>query len=211
MSVGLSASVSGIPGSTGNMDMADLPLYGNPKDSLSTSLARRGPAVMKKQEQYWDSYSHQIPISVGLSFRFGITDRLSINTGLNYTRYASTRERIYTGTAQPRKDRQYAHYIGIPVRLDWIPVNRKRFNFYIGAGFTMDKCIYASVGGERLKEKQVLFGVNGNVGIQVNLAPRTGLFLEPEISYSLNKGTIETYRSEHPLMLSARAGLRLSF
>lgn len=75
----------------------------------------------------------------------------------------------------------------------------------------MDKCIYASVGGERLKEKQVLFGVNGNVGIQVNLAPKAGLFLEPEISYNLNKGTLETYRSEHPLMLSARAGLRLSF
>ncbi|MGM9735581.1 MAG: hypothetical protein ACI3ZL_04145 [Candidatus Cryptobacteroides sp.] len=213
VTVGLSASVSGIPEVKGNMDMSNLTEDGilSGKDTSLVNVERRGPAVMKKQETYLDSYSHHFPISVGLSFRFGITDRLSINTGLNYTRYVSTRERTYIGIPQTMSDRQYAHYLGIPVRLDWMPVNRKRFNFYVGAGFTMDKCIYAVVGGEKLNEKQVLFGVGAAAGIQVNLATRAGLFLEPEISYSINKGSIETYRSEHPLMLSARAGLRFNF
>ena len=75
----------------------------------------------------------------------------------------------------------------------------------------MDKCIYATVGSERLHEKQVLFGVNGTMGIQVNIVPQIGLYLEPEVSYSLNESTIETFRSNEPFLISIRAGLRFNF
>ena len=69
-----------------------------------------------------------IPISFGVSVRYNLTDKLSVNTGLNYTRYTSTRERYYyTGGAD--MDKQYAHYLGIPVRLDRLAGNKKHFNF----------------------------------------------------------------------------------
>lgn len=210
ITVGLSASVSGIPEADIKSDMANYPEDGVMSGNDSLAMPKRSPSAMKKQKSYTDEFSHQMPVSVGLSLRFGITDRLSINTGVNYTRYASTRNRSYIGKPHIQPERQYVHYIGIPVRLDWIAVNRKLFNLYLGAGFTMDKCVFASVGGERLYEKQVLFGLNATAGIQVNLAPKAALFLEPEFSYNINKGTIETYRYEHPLMLSARAGLRLN-
>ena len=106
---------------------------------------------------------------------------------------------------------QYAHYLGIPIRLDWLAVNKKHFNFYIGAGVQADKRIYATVGNERLREKEVLFGLNGALGFQVNIVPMVGLYFEPEISYALNEGSIETFRYNEPLMISARAGLRFNF
>ena len=103
------------------------------------------------------------------------------------------------------------HYLGIPVRLDWLAVKRKHFEFYLGAGAQMDKCVYAVVGNERLHEKEFLFSVNGTMGMQVNIVPRVGLYFEPEISYALNEGSLKTFRTREPLMISARAGLRFSF
>ena len=182
-----------------------------PPDSLDVSPAL--PARLMKQscQSYVDSYNHEIPISVGVSARINLTDRLSLNTGLNYTMYKSTRDRLFTTTYKRQTDKQYVHYLGVPLRLDYMAVNRKHFNLYFGAGLQMDKCVYATVGDERLHEKQVLFGLNGAMGLQVNIVPMVGLYLEPEVSYALNDGSIETFRSDEPFVITFRGGLRLNF
>ena len=179
------------------------------KDSTevdSPELAR----MMRSKSSYTEKYKHEIPKSFGVSARFHITDKLSINTGLTYTRYASDRTRMYS-YSDYQNDRQYVHYLGIPVRLDWMIVNRKHFNFYLGAGVQADKCIYATVGGERLHEKEVLFGLSGAMGLQFNIVPMVGLYFEPDISYSLNEGSIQTYRSREPFVVTVRGGLRFNF
>ena len=212
VSIGMSGSVSGSP-IIKVMDFANpgaVPDFEMPKDTTDVETPAPAAVMMRNSRKYNESYSHEIPISFGVSVRYNLTDKLSVNTGLNYTRYTSTRERYYyTGGAD--MDKQYAHYLGIPVRLDWLAVNKKHFNFYIGAGVQADKCIYATVGNERLREKEVLFGLNGALGFQVNIVPMVGLYFEPEISYALNEGSIETFRYNEPLMISARAGLRFNF
>ena len=212
MSIGMSGSVSGSP-IIKMMDVANPevpPDFEMPKDTTDVETPAPAAVMMRNSRKYNESYRHEIPISFGVSVRYNLTDKLSVNTGLNYTRYTSTRERYYyTGGAD--MDKQYAHYLGIPVRLDWLAVNKKHFNFYIGAGVQADKCVYATVGNERLREKEVLFGLNGALGFQVNIVPMVGLYFEPEISYALNEGSIETFRYNEPLMISARAGLRFNF
>ena len=180
------------------------------KDSTEVETPEPARALMRSKSSYTEKYRHEIPKSFGVSARLHLTDRLSINTGLNYTRYASDRTRIFSDYTY-QNDRQYVHYLGIPVRLDWMIVNRKHFNFYLGAGLQADKCIYATVGGERLHEKEVLFGLNGAMGLQFNIVPMIGLYLEPDISYSLNEGSIQTYRSREPFVVTVRGGLRFNF
>ena len=181
-------------------------------DTLVGGQASFAKAVMKKTKgTYTDSYDHEVPVSVGLSARIFLTDRLSVTTGLDYTRYTSVRNRYWSNTGEKHVDKQYAHYLGIPVRIDWMAVNRTLFSFYIGAGMKMDKCIYAAAGKERLHEQQALWGLNGVLGVQVNVVPMLGLYLEPEVSYALNEGSIKTFRSNEPFMISARAGLRFNF
>ena len=182
-----------------------------PEDSLATETPQPAMTMMRAKSDYSDSYQHEIPVSVGLSARFFLTDRLSINTGLNYTRYKSLRTRTFLATYDHQKDWQYAHYIGVPARLDYNAVNRKHFNLYFGAGLQMDKCVYATVGDERLHEKQILFGLNGAMGLQVNIVPMVGLYFEPEVSYALNNGAIETFRSDEPFVVTVRGGLRFNF
>lgn len=221
VSIGISGAVSDSPVMGMMMDYADSPqgdLQGPPySDSVPPvdTTGVDGPvpskSMMRTKNAYTDSYDHDIPVSVGVSVRFHLTDRISINTGINYTRYTSTRNRAFLNSHQRRSDKQHVHYLGIPVRLDWMIVNRKYFNLYVGAGAQMDKCVHATVGDEILREKQFLFGVNGTVGVQVNIVPMLGLYLEPDVSYALNKGSIETFRSDEPFLFTARAGLRFNF
>ena len=214
MSIGISGSTSDSPmmkpmaDSEPPMDQEPSP---EPEDSVAAETPQSAMTMMRAKSGYSDSYQHEIPVSVGLSARFFLTDRLSINTGLNYTRYKSLRTRWFASTHDQQKDWQYAHYLGIPVRLDWMIVNKKHFNFYLGAGVQADKCIYATVGGERLHEKEVLFGLNGAMGLQFNIVPMVGLYFEPDISYSINEGSIQTYRIREPFMISVRGGIRFNF
>lgn len=216
MSIGISGSTSDSPVMKVMEDLAPEPPMDHeppkePEDSLATETPQPAMTMMRAKSAYSDSYQHEIPVSVGLSARFFLTDRLSINTGLNYTRYKSLRTRWFAATHDQQKDWQYAHYIGVPVRLDYNAVNRKHFNLYFGAGLQMDKCVYATVGDERLHEKQILFGLNGAMGLQVNIVPMVGLYFEPEVSYALNKGSIETFRSDEPFVVTVRGGLRFNF
>ena len=214
VSVGLSGSASANPIPKMYDVTLDPPLDNvtGPGHKDSTDVESPEPArmMMRSKSSYTEKYRHEIPKSFGVSARLHLTDRLSINTGLNYTRYASDRTRLFSDYTY-QNDRQYVHYLGIPVRLDWMIVNRKHFNFYLGAGIQADKCIYATVGGERLHEKEVLFGLNGAMGLQFNIVPMVGLYFEPDISYSLNEGSIQTYRSREPFVVTLRGGLRFNF
>ena len=191
---------------------SDMPECDEPADSLGMGQTEPLMAMMKsRSSQYSDSYEHDLPVSVGISVRFHLTDRLSVNTGLNYTYYSSKRHRFYFATGKSLYDKQRVHYLGIPVRLDYNIVNRKYFNMYLGAGMQVDKCIYAKVADERLHEKQFLFGVNGTMGLQVHIAQRVGLYFEPELYYALNEGTIETFRFDEQFVVTMRAGVRFNF
>ena len=222
ISIGISGATSDSPMMrVGGDMMADLPTdqgkppfpgdHINPEDTLGTDEPQPAISMMRARGGYSDSYLHEIPVSVGVSARVHLTDRLSVNTGLNYTRYKSLRTRIFNVTNEQRKDWQYVHYLGIPVRLDYMAVNKKHFNLYFGAGMQMDKCIYATVADERLRERQVLFGVNGTMGMQVNIVPMVGLYFEPEVYYALNEGTIETFRTDEQFVVTVRGGLRINF
>ena len=153
-------------------------------------------------------WQHYLPVSFGVSARFGLTDRLSVNTGLNYTMYASRRTRTYTD-GYVEKDMQNVHYLGIPLRCDWKIMDKSNLDMYLGFGGQVEKCIYAKAGYERLHEKKLLWSAGVSLGLQYDISDRTALFIEPDISWKLNRGTLETYRLEHDLMLTARAGFRI--
>ena len=211
MSLGLSGSVSGSPMVFAMMDAVPGTDLENPEPPDSSEVSVPSEAVKARAKRaYDDRYSHHIPVSFGVSARFHLNKRLSINAGLDYTRYNSVRTRTFAG-GHVQTDDQQVHYIGIPVRADWMFVNRKYFSMYLGAGAQMDKCVYAKVGGERLHENKFLFGVTGALGMQVNFTPMVGLYFEPDVTYSLNEPELETFRSKHRTMISARAGLRFTF
>ena len=197
-----------------NMPEAQPPIEDNPEPPVDTTVIGGGSQMMRLRKEragYSDSYQHDMPVSFGVSARIMLSKRFSINTGLNYTLYSSMRERSYSSSEVTERERQNVHYLGIPLRCDWLVVNRRYFTFYMGVGGQVDKCVYARVGNERLHENDFLFSLTGAAGLQYNITNKIGLYLEPDFSLRLNEGTLETYRHEHFGVISARAGLRFNF
>lgn len=152
---------------------------------------------------------HYMPVSYGVSARFTLTERFSFNTGLNYTLYTSKRTVKYSdGTVEV--DKQMVHYLGIPLRCDWMLVDKPRFGMYIGVGAQVDRCIYAKVGSERLYDNSFLWSVNAAMGLQYNITPRLSLYAEPELTGNIGYSLLDTYRNDAEVMITARFGLRIN-
>ena len=150
---------------------------------------------------------HYFPLKMGLSVRFPLNDRLSFTTGLNYTWYKSS----FTYSLSGEKI-QNAHYLGIPVRLDWTLASNKWLDIYVGGGFEGDFCLGATLAGERIAKDAFCASLLGAGGIQFNLTKRIGVYVEPTLSCTITpeNPVPETYRTKHPLMFSVSSGLRIT-
>lgn len=150
---------------------------------------------------------HHSPIKTGLSVRIPVSERLGITTGLEYSLYRSS----FTYSLSGEK-KQSAHYLGIPVRLDWTLASRRWFDIYLGGGIAGDYCLGATFDGRKIRSDGFVLSVLGAAGAQVNLNERIGIYIEPEVSWDALSGrrVLETYRSENPFMFSLATGLRIN-
>ena len=147
------------------------------------------------------------PLRLGLSARFPVGERLSVTTGLDYSRYNSAID--YTLSADKI---QTAHYLGIPVRLDWTFASTKRLDFYLGGGLEVDWCLGTTLEGEPIASDGFCASLLGAGGIQLNISKHLGLYVEPQLSWAFTPDYLDlkTYRNIHPLMFSVTSGLRFT-
>lgn len=165
------------------------------------------PYLLGKSNEI-ESIDHKQPVTVGLSFRKGLSYGFSLETGLTYTYLASDVK--YAGSADIVS--QKLHYIGIPLRANWNFIDTRAFTVYISAGGAIEKCVYGKTGSEKETVKPLQFSVLGAVGAQLNLTNRLGLYVEPGISYFFDDGSdVQTIRKENPCNFTLQAGLRLSY
>lgn len=200
--VATSVKESGDVNKTNNIhEQPDLPNLvgpspGPPKDSTAiTKDVLTGPK------------NHHSPIKTGLSLKIPVSERLGITTGLEYSLYCSSFSYSLSG-----EKTQYAHYLGVPVRLDWSFASNRWFDVFVGGGIVGDYCIRASLAGEKIKGDGFGLSFIGALGTQINITKRIGFYLEPELSWTVpsDNHVLETYRSENPFMFSIATGLRIN-
>ena len=148
---------------------------------------------------------HYFPLRLGLSASVPISERFSITTGVDYSWYKSSFTYALSG-----KKIQNAHYLGIPVRLDWTLASDKWWDIYLGGGLEGDWCVGASLGGNRISKDGFSASLQGAGGIQFKPTKHMGLYLEPQVNWRFTpeNPALETYRTAHPLLFSVAAGLR---
>ena len=159
------------------------------------------------QDVLTGKHTHYRPLKTGLSARIPLTEKLSVTTGLTYSLYRSK----FTYSISGEKTQQ-AHYLGVPVRLDWTLAANRWLDVYVGAGVAGDLCLGSTLGGKAFEKDGPAFSVLGAGGLQWNILPRLGLYLEPELSWTLpsDKQALMTYRQEHPLVFTVATGLRIT-
>lgn len=150
--------------------------------------------------------NHSMPLRLGLTGAIGISERLNLVTGLEYSIYSSRFTYSLSGERI-----QKAQYVGIPVMLDYTLFDGKMVDVYFGAGAIGDICINATLSGRGIKRDGLTFSLLGAGGIQINILKHAGLYVEPQCSWMIPAGSdrLETWRTQHPLTFSISAGIRI--
>lgn len=166
---------------------------------------------------------HKMPVTLGVSVRWHLTDRWALESGLTYTKLASE---LWSGSESDYyESEQKLHYVGIPLKASYKLWENKLFAFYVSAGGAVEKCVSGklnttyTVNGltqgqeqENLKIKELQWSAAAAVGAQVKLTPHLGLYVEPGLNYYFKDGSsVETIRKEHPLNFNLQTGLRLTY
>lgn len=194
--------------SGGNLQTADF-LASSPTGNASPSIVgngdRFGPLVRDDYNE--SSFRHHLPLSFGFSVTAEFPYGLSIESGVNYTLLRSDVRRSYSS----REISQKLHFIGVPLRLNWQFVERGRLAVYLAGGGMVEKCVSARLGGQSVDESKLQWSLMGALGAQYRLGDMIGLYFEPELSYYLTDTELRTSRSDAPLTLTLRIGVRLLF
>lgn len=166
---------------------------------------------------------HRQPVRAGVSFRYDLGRRWSIETGLTYTMLSSD---IDAGSEFRRcLIERKLHYIGIPLNASYDFLQKKRWSMYATAGGMLEKCvsgrevaeyrtngITSSTDTHEISVRELQWSVNAAVGAEFNFTPLIGVFAEPGVSWFFGNGSqIETIYQDRPFNFNFRVGLRFSF
>lgn len=185
------------------------------KDSPMLDMNTVNRDVEQKTE-----YDHHLPIRIGLNVAYALTDRLSISSGLTYTRLSSdikdaSRESKYIGE-------QRLHYVGIPVNVSYKVASFRWLGLYGTAGVLAEKCVSGTTdegyvenntmkytNTQDISSKPLQMSVNAGVGIQFDFIDNVGIYAEPGLSYYFDDGSaLQTIYKEKPLNFNLNVGVR---
>lgn len=186
----------------------------------------KASAIVYNQPEVQEEYSHKIPVKVGLTARYNITGRLGVETGLTYSILSSS---VKTGNSETGNNwssgNQTLHYLGIPLNLSFDILNSRYVNIYITGGGMMEKSISGSIKTDeyvdgkfartltaKISPKGLQWSVNAAAGIQANILPQLGFFVEPGVSHHFkNSSRVRSIYTDKPTDFSLGFGLRYSF
>ena len=164
-------------------------------------------------EDIKEQQKHYQPISFGLTTNIPISSRISLTTGLVYTRLRSDLDNVTAGATFHRE--QTLHYIGIPVSAQYLIWNYKGLNVYALAGGQADYNFSAKMKTEGVSNDidrdRMQFSVQGAVGVQYDFIPEFGVYVEPGVKYYFDNGSnMRNFFKDTPTNFNLQLGLRLN-
>lgn len=186
----------------------------------------KASAIVYNQPEVQEEYSHKIPVKVGLTARYNITGRIGVETGLTYSILSSS---VKIGNSETGKNwstgSQTLHYLGIPLNISFNILNSRYVNIYVTGGGMMEKSISGSIKTDEyvdgkfdrtlttnISPKGLQWSVNAAAGVQANILPQLGFFVEPGVSHHFkNSSRVRSIYTDKPTDFSLGFGLRYSF
>lgn len=186
----------------------------------------KASAIVYNQPEVQEEYSHKIPVKVGLTARYNITGRLGVETGLTYSILSSS---VKTGNSETGNNwssgSQTLHYLGIPLNISFDILNSRYVNIYVTGGGMMEKSISGNIKTDeyvdgkfartltaKISPKGLQWSVNAAAGVQANILPQLGVFVEPGVSHHFKNGSrVRSIYTDKPTDFSLGFGLRYSF
>lgn len=232
LSIGLGAAGAGSSSSMDKFEpravMGSNPLEGEAgtvgwaDDRILTSAG----TIVFNQPEVNDSYTHKMPVKLGLTARYAFTNLLGIESGLTYSLLQSDIQRGSESTtgAWSSSD-QTLHYLGVPLNLTFNFLNSKYVDVYASAGGMMEFGVKGSIKTtdhinnsmtsthqNAITPKGLLWSVNATAGVQVNVLPSLGIYVEPGMSHHFkNDRQPRSSYTDKPTNFALGFGLRYTF
>lgn len=189
-------------------------IYFFPQASL---MAVKSVEIPKEEEIH-----HRQPVRVGMTVRYPISDRWSVESGLQYSRLSS--DITVSSVGNGSQTDQDLDYLGVPVNVNYQLVGGKRWSVYASAGGAVEKMVKGKrttrdvangkegpVERESVSIKPLQYSVTGAIGAEYHVDSTISIYAEPGVSYHFdNHSAIPTYYQEKPLGLSLNVGLRFN-
>ena len=208
-------------GTSHNSDKMLLPVanpYGDYDPEFSGRNIQDSPIGTKDRRT---RTKHHQPIKLGVSIRYNINNRWSLQTGLNYSRLASDFSYEKRGTEYAVE--QKLQYVGIPVNASYSFIKTKRFNVYATAGAEIEKLVKgeANLSTEAtsqntpthttIKEGRPVFSTALSIGGELRISKDVSAYIEPGISHHFNNGSnVENIYKDKPTNFNLNMGVRIN-
>ena len=142
---------------------------------------------------------HSTPKQTALGLSIPISDKIDIGTGIDHMELNSV---VGFGS-------QNLEWLGVPLRLGYRLAEWGPSSISLGAGFKGEKCLSASLLGMDYTEP-FQWAANMGADCRVRIFGPVSFSLTPELSYYFTDTVLPTYRTDHPLTFTLRAGLSLN-
>ena len=163
-----------------------------------------------------------MPFTCSLALKYSLNNRISLESGLNYSRLVSNFEMGADGNAI--REHQTIHYLGIPVKGIYNMYNKKALSLYASAGITVEIPVFSSLSKSYYLHDVISgtdresihtswqWSIGTGIGVEYKLTPSIGLFVEPSMRYYIpTDSNIETYYTKHPFTFSLPLGIRFTW
>ena len=179
-----------------------------------------GIGIFNQGKSVKTEYKHRLPVRVGFNVAYRLTDRLSVESGVSYTRLSSD---MKDGTKDNySSSSQKLDYIGVPLNVKYRAFGYRRLSVYASAGLLTEKCVSGKttheyvISGEKKKHeaedvaaKPWQLSVNAALGAQFDVLRNVGVYVEPGVSYYFDdRSTLSTIYKEKPLNFNLNLGVR---
>lgn len=201
---------SNVLGNSNSMNGVSMVSKVNAQYAMTENMLRANSSAFSDNKE---DKKHYQPISFGLTANYALTDRISLTSGLVYTKLSS--DFIHISDGEEAKDSQTLHYLGVPLNVNYNVWSTNRFKTYVTLGGQADFNVSAKVKTEGVKtslnKDRVQFSLNAAAGAQYDIIPELGVYVEPGVRYYIDNGSvIENYFKDKPLGFSLQLGLRLN-
>lgn len=188
-----------------------------PKDTLAMiEIADHNQGDIIEREQ------HNRPITFGISLSKPLSEKWSLETGLQYSilksRSMMGSEEYYIGK------KQNIHYLGIPFRVSYHLADYKYLSAYSSAGLQLNIPVYGKVNSKYIVDNApaytdswhitppIQWSTNFSLGLQYKFLPKWTLYMEPTLYWHIPNGSsTHTIWTEHPIMFSVPFGIRFTW
>ena len=209
-------------GNSGNSFNERVPVYSSFVEN-STQLSEVDGIDMNNvetAEPVEENVHHRQPIRFGLSLRYALNDKWSIDAGLSYTMLSS--DFSFSATHYYAEVEQRLNYVGIPISVNYQLWSNRHFNVYASAGGIVEKMVKGkqhfkvTVPSISERDESVSIGplqlsINGALGAEYQFVDWLSIYAEPGLGYYFDNGSsVPTFYQEKPLNFNLNLGLRLN-